>query len=189
MHPLDFVESVIKAHREVVQAQLSVYKYHPESLLDERIVHRVGPAELRSTYERLSNDLREDEDIAFDSLVKVGSGDRHFALVDFEIDEMESVEKTAEVLISEYRAPRATLVNSGRSFHLYLAVLLSRQEWVRFMGRLLLLNARGEQPTVDPRWIGHRLLGGFSALRWSANHHPCVPKVVREWAERRLATR
>ncbi|MHB1292207.1 MAG: primase 1D-like protein [Sulfuricella sp.] len=24
-------------------------------------------------------------------------------------------------------------------------------------------------PTVDPRWVGHRLISGYAALRWTKN--------------------
>lgn len=58
---------------------------------------------------------------------------------------------------------------SGRSFHGYGSRLLTKSEWIEFMGILLLSNQKDLKPTVDPRWIGHRLIGGYSALRWTKN--------------------
>ena len=59
--------------------------------------------------------------------------------------------------------------SSGRSFHGYGDRLLSDSDWIRLMGALLLSNQRGMNPIVDPRWIGHRLLAGYSTLRWTKN--------------------
>lgn len=54
-------------------------------------------------------------------------------------------------------------------------------KWNRFLGRLLLMNEPGSPALVDARWIGHRLIGGYAALRWSANsaQHDSVPKRIR----------
>jgi hypothetical protein len=49
------------------------------------------------------------------------------------------------------------------------------------MGRLLLLNLPEKPCLVDTRWVGHRLIGGYAALRWSAKMHPRKPALVREW--------
>lgn len=58
---------------------------------------------------------------------------------------------------------------SGRSFHVYSTTLLGPKDWFDFMGRLLLINPRGQKEIVDTCWIGHRLIGGFGSLRWSNN--------------------
>jgi hypothetical protein len=97
----------------------------------------------------------------------------------------DAVEVAAQTLIGEYQIKRAALFASGRSYHLYLGALFLREEWVKFMGRLLLLNPRRGPLLTDPRWIGHRLMGGYGALRWSANTSPYSkvgpPKLVRSW--------
>ena len=75
---------------------------------------------------------------------------RHFALLDFQTAEMARVQQVAEMLIEEYRSPRAALVHSGRSYHLYMGVLLTHASWVKFMGRILLLNARVNHQRLIP---------------------------------------
>ena len=167
-HPIDFVESLLAENNRIFELQLSRYRYHPQSLVEESTPYAVSVACLRDRYEHLERDLKDDEDIAFDSLVRVqnkGISKRHLALLDFQTSDVLRVKRASEMLVSEYRAPRAAIVNSGRSYHLYMGLVLTHSAWVRFMGRTLLLNARGEPPTVDTRWIGHRLMGGHGDYR------------------------
>lgn len=61
--------------------------------------------------------------------------------------------------------------NSGRSFHGYGTSLLKYEEWVAFMGKLLLLNNEDcAHELIDSRWVGHRLIKGTGALRWTQNN-------------------
>jgi hypothetical protein len=184
VHPIDFMESLLAEEGRIGEVQFSIYRYHPQSVIDDCTTHRVPVARLRATYDQLADGLDEQQDIAFDSLVglrtKTG-GKRHFALLDFQTTDAERVNRVAESLVLERRPPRAALVHSGRSFHLYMGELLSHADWVRFMGRILLLNTRDAPPTVDARWVGHRLMAGYSALRWSAKGRPFSPEVIRQW--------
>ena len=58
---------------------------------------------------------------------------------------------------------------SGRSFHAYGSELMEASNLSSFLGSALLANEVGEDPVVDARWIGHRLMGGRASLRLSAN--------------------
>lgn len=185
VHPIDFVESILAANKRIKEVQLSVYRYHPQSLFDDRepTLH-VPTAELRDAYGRFVKELKKGEDIAFHSMVKMADGvEKHFGLLDFQAGttEIAVVTQASEVLIEQYRPHKAALVHSGRSYHLYLGTLFDQAQWVGFMGRVLLLNLRDQPPTIDPRWIGHRLMAGYGALRWSANVTKPLPKVVRQW--------
>jgi hypothetical protein len=53
---------------------------------------------------------------------------------------------------------------SGNSYHFYGRTLLEHRDWVKFIGRSLLL-----EPLVDVRYLGHCLLDGFASLRISAH--------------------
>lgn len=187
MHPIDFIESILATDSRIKQVQLSVYRYHPQSLDDDRDPTRCVPtAKLREAYEGLVAELKDQEDIAFHSMVKMDDDtERHFGLLDFQAGTTETefavVRQASEMLIQQYRPPKTALVHSGRSFHLYLGTLFSQTEWVSFMGRVLLLNLRDQPPTVDPRWIGHRLMAGYGALRWSDHVRTPLPKVIRQW--------
>lgn len=60
--------------------------------------------------------------------------------------------------------------DSGRSFHLYGArPFKTKSNWMRFTASLLLLNEPGKQTLIDTRWVGHRIMAGFSSLRLSNN--------------------
>ncbi|NEX60635.1 hypothetical protein G3574_06065 [Noviherbaspirillum sp. 17J57-3] len=73
------------------------------------------------------------------------------------------------------------LFSSGRSLHGYGINPLTPEEWIRFMGLLLLANHPSKPTVVDTRWVGHRLLAGYAALRWSRNtsHYLQLPQAVQ----------
>ncbi|HVT38504.1 MAG TPA: hypothetical protein VHE78_05650 [Gemmatimonadaceae bacterium] len=184
--PIGFVEELLSGWDHLHEAQLSVYP-EPSFPNDDgsRQVHRVPVGSLRSSFEALLPTLGEQE-IAFDSIVYSNArGVQHVPLVDFLSSKRRDVERASEALVAEYSAARAALFASGESYHLYLGILLSTNEWLKFMGRLLLLNLPDSKPVTDARWVGRRLIGGFGALRLSANTHRFAhfgaPRMVREW--------
>lgn len=188
MEPVDYVLRLIRARRTIQSVELSVYTNFPESLRDVRVNHRTDAGAIKNEFAHLNASLRPGREIAFHSRVFVRSEHkksvaRHIPLVDFKTPDREVAERSANALVQEQQATDAALFASGRSFHLYIGVLLSRGEWVRFMGRLLLLNPREGPQVIDTRWIGHRLMSGFGALRWSANTPPYKrpPQLLRDW--------
>jgi hypothetical protein len=52
------------------------------------------------------------------------------------------------------------ILNSGRSYHFYGLQTLTQAEWVRFMGKCLLLTS-----LTDVRYVGHRLMEGLCDIR------------------------
>lgn len=64
---------------------------------------------------------------------------------------------------------KAAIFRSGSSFHFYSTELLTGSEWIRFLGLALLANPVNAPAIVDPRWVGHRLAGGFGGLRITDN--------------------
>lgn len=71
--------------------------------------------------------------------------------------------------IGEQAQCALSIYHSGRSFHGYGTNLMSYNEWVGYMGRMLLLNNPTRTDVVDPRWIGKSLVVGQSYLRLTAN--------------------
>jgi hypothetical protein len=69
--------------------------------------------------------------------------------------------------VREFGIRQLAIYNSGRSYHIYAYALLSTRRWTQFMGRCLLLNRPDRSELVDARWVGHRLLAGYGALRWT----------------------
>jgi len=169
-HPFYFLLPLFDKHDAVFS--LSRYVYAPDSLFDDREFMAVHGEDL--TEERINQEiefLRPDQELAFNSNVRIGGKNFHIPMIDFSAEEKISGEIFDRM--SRY-LPKALMLNmaiykSGRSFHAYSMKLLTPKEWIDFMGRLLLINPRGHADIVDSRWVGHRLIGGFGALRWSNN--------------------
>lgn len=170
-HPFFFVLENIKSAQDIT-FHLSKYKYVPDSLLDEREVLAVSGREFTVDWVNAQiESLREDQELALHSRVTCNSRTFHIPMIDFSMPRGSSPDWFSRL---QYYLPRRVLLNlalfmSGNSFHAYSSVLLSPKEWLEFMARLLLINRRGGDEIVDVRWVGHRLLGGYSSLRWSNN--------------------
>lgn len=168
-HPYHFLSQLFEDSSSVFQ--FSRYVYVPDSILDEReCFYRTGREITSSAVEKMICELGGNQELAFHSVVKKGGRTWHIPMIDLAVEEpltRELIERMGRYI------PRRVFVNmkfysSGRSFHAYSLTLLSPKEWIEFMGRLLLVN--GEKANyVDTRWVGHRLIGGFSSLRWSNN--------------------
>jgi hypothetical protein len=188
--PVDYVLALLKSKPVIREVELSAYTNFPESLLDVRTSEWVHRGRVLKRFEQWRTSLSGEQELAFHSRVRVATKDdgvttRHIPLVDFKTSDRTVVEKAAGNLVDEQHVADAALFASGRSYHLYLDVLLSPAEWVKFMGRLLLLNPRVGPAVVDSRWIGHRMMSGFAALRWTANTIPYTapPQLVRRWGK------
>lgn len=187
IHPIDIIERFLLSRREIGKVELSMYKYCPQTVEDERIIQKVTPSCLRSVFLQLREKMSINEEIAFHSRLYIGSGWNeqvmYLPFVDFksELDDY-ALRKIAQVT-RELECEEAYLVNSGRSFHLYALKLLTPDAWIRFMGRILLLNLPHKPELVDCRWVGHRLVAGYGALRWTKNTRQYIaePRVVYEW--------
>jgi len=80
--------------------------------------------------------------------------------------------------------------NSGSSFHGYWVTLLEQEAWPQFLGGLLLRNLPAARQIVDDRWVGHSLIQGYSALRWTkkTDRYKSMPQAV-DWTEVSLVPR
>lgn len=170
LHPFHFIRSLFG--REEAQITFSRYVYTPDSLFDDREFFTLYGNEV--TEDRINREislLRPDQELALHSNVKIKGKTFHIPMIDFSIEE--SLGSEVFDRMSQY-LPKKLMLNmaayaSGRSYHAYSTTLLSPKDWQEFMGRLLLINPRNQSNIVDSRWIGHRLIGGFSSLRWSNN--------------------
>jgi hypothetical protein len=170
LHPFHFVQQLFL--REEAIFSFSKYVYTPDSLFDEREFLSFSGGELTET--RINQEiasLRSDQELALHSNVRIKGKNLHIPMIDFSTEN--AVSREIFDRMSRY-LPKTLMLNmavyaSGRSFHAYSTTLLTPKEWIDFMGRLLLINPRGQPDIVDSRWIGHRLVGGFGSLRWSNN--------------------
>lgn len=161
----------------------SQYHYRPRSLFDERAEFNCIAGEV--TPEWLANriaDLPPGWDLALNSTVRTRHGKLlHVPMVDFSCEDFLSIASIeVKEVIGRDVFDEMIFFDSGRSFHAYSTELVNGKRWIELMGRLLLLNIPGRPPIVDARWVGHRLIGGYSALRWSANsaHYLHEPRRV-----------
>ena len=170
-HPISIVYDLSERYGFDLTISFSEYFYRPQTTFDEREVFTVAISDVSPAWvqERIAR-LRDGWELALNSLVTDKRGRSfHIPMMDFVGEEVPDVHRASfsEVLGRDI-ARDLQFFFSGRSFHAYAATLLKRGDWVRFMGKLLLLS-EGHSTKVDCRWVGHRLLGGYSALRWSAN--------------------
>jgi len=170
-HPLQQIIRLIK-NKNDASLQFGEYSYKPQEILDERRCFDVAANLLNEEWlVRQLQTLPENKEIAIHSLVKMGKKSMHIPMIDFccQVDELESARNVLSRLLPTYLFSSLQFYSSGRSMHAYGSTLLRPVEWRELMGRLLLTNFPGQYPLVDARWIGHRIIGGYSALRFSCN--------------------
>lgn len=170
-HPVQFIMQI--ATKQKCEFTFSKYRYEPDSLVDEREIFQISSAELNAEWlEDVIANLENRQELALHSTVIIANKRLHIPMIDFAISSSQSDEMYDRLVkfIPKRILTNMVVYDSGRSLHAYSATLLKKQEWIDFMGRLLLVNPKdGNEIIVDSRWIGHRLMGGFSALRWSNN--------------------
>ncbi len=153
----------------------SKYTYIPDSIEDKRLCFTLKGSELtEEKIDSVFSTLSPDEELAFHSKIEINKRIFHFPFIDFSIpiDDWNFDRDFVRLkrLIPDKIIKKLALFNSGRSLHAYSLELLSSQEWIDFMGRLLLVDlAESSHKLIDSRWIGHRLIGKYSSLRWSNN--------------------
>lgn len=185
--PLPLVADFLRSCGNVLQVEISTYRYTPETIRDDRRLYRIALDELETAYAFLSSQLSGEENIAFHSRVLIKEhGDlvvRHLPMADLSGHGLAEIRSAFDQISAEASWRRAALFASGRSFHFYGFVLLDLEAWIKFMGRLLLLNRRGEREVVDSRWVGHRLMAGYGSLRWSwrGAQYTSAPQLVHMW--------
>lgn len=170
-HPYWHVRRLVEENKEVSAVRASYYRYVPQTVADPRaeiVIPKVEflDQECVASYMARAPDTHE---MAVRSDILLNSGHRlHIPMVDMSTGSKAHLEKLRTFLGDNF-FQGISWYTSGRSFHGYGSELLNDASWPSFMGLLLLANMPGMQPTVDPRWIGHRLVAGFSALRWTRN--------------------
>lgn len=179
-HPIGFIRLIADKFGSGVMLSFSRYMYRPQSVFDERECFTIPASEVTTQWlEREIEALAPQWEIALNSKFIDGKGRaRHIGMIDFiGRPELDIVSEKVRNLLGADMLGKIWYYDSGRSLHGYLAEFMGPKEWHQFLGRLLLMNAPDSPPIVDVRWIGHRLLGGYAALRWSANsaQHETTP--------------
>jgi hypothetical protein len=111
------------------------------------------------------------EEMAWHSWVECRGVGLHIPMIDFIGRPARAVLCHLSGMLSVEMSLKGSLVlfDTGRSFHAYFPDLIPEGSWAKYLGQLLLLNEHDRSPIIDTRWIGHALMRGFAALRWSHN--------------------
>ncbi len=168
-HPYWHLRALVEAEPDLTSVEFSYYQYVPQTVADSREVFRcqrsafLNPGHVGD----IANTPPEGAELACHSRAYFRDGSlRHVLMVDMSTAARAHLDKL-RTFLGEQTFGSISWFSSGRSFHGYGSEWVDQENWVKFMGLLLLANRRGFEPTVDPRWIGHRLLAGYSALRWT----------------------
>lgn len=132
----------------------------------------------RITLEQLKkmlNGLVINRSLAVASCVKLFSASEtfHLPMMDFRC---EVLPENLATVINFLRLikKRGVVLDSGRSYHYYGLKPISEKDWLKFLGQCLLFKGY-----ASARFIGHRLIDGYAALRISKDTNSGqVPKVV-----------
>ncbi len=167
-HPISIFLEWARQHHGL-ELEFSEYVYVPRSLVDQRRPFRLPARDLTASWleERLSA-LSPGWELALHSRVYHRRQISHIRMIDF-VSFTTDARRTLDGVLPGIIDNSLYIFASGRSFHGYSLELLDPVAWIRFMGTLLLCNLPDKPPVVDQRWIGHRLIAGYAALRWSCN--------------------
>lgn len=181
-HPSFILWEIIDRYGSGLSFEFSHYIYTPRSIDDQRSIFKIHAKELsENAVQTLLSSIPDNAELALNSRVHFDDGKMlHIPMVDLSARVVGVVGKVLDVLPAPL-AKDMLWFESGRSFHGYGINLLTYQEWIQIMGRLLLANLPQQPPIVDPRWVGHRLIAGYSALRWSknTNNYIQMPQLVK----------
>ncbi|MFP6860177.1 hypothetical protein [Pseudomonas sp.] len=171
-HPFFLIRNLASTLSDDAEFEFSIYEYEPQSILDIRETERIKAWDLsEELIENIINTLPNNKELAIHSAVRINKKLFHIPMIDFVTPEQEISGKidTIRQLLPREIFNEISFYNSGRSCHAYSLKLIKHSDWVSFMGRLLLISKPNENQIIDTRWIGHRLLAGYSSLRWSNN--------------------
>ncbi|EOD4079949.1 hypothetical protein ACOHX9_000714 [Yersinia enterocolitica] len=170
-HPVAWVAQILAPWINYrAEVQMSKYHYVPQSFNDSRYEFWVPVPQLNeNTLLNMLMSLEPECELAMHSKVVIDNNSFHIPMIDF--GSKGSSPAASETLkeLCRYWNMGFNIYESGRSFHAYGNRLLTHAEWLQFMGSLLLLNRPSGYKLIDERWVGHRIMGGYSALRWSKN--------------------
>jgi hypothetical protein len=184
-HPLVLMEQIVACYGVDLVFTYSRYEIAPPGLqaaARRSPVLRVPAPELTSDWlaSRLA-ELGPTEEMAWHSSVECKGIAFHIPMIDFADQPDQSALRELSMIVSEIGLQGDfVFYETGRSFHGYFPGLIPQHAWPRYLGRLLLIDQLDRPPIIDTRWVGHSLVRGFAALRWShnTNRYLAMPHLV-----------
>lgn len=148
-HPIYFIDELLSKYinfgilSSSANLTFSKYKYKPQSYEDERKSFNYSISDLtKSSLIDMLIDLEDGEELALHSEIIDFGSEFHLPLIDFGGKDNKLFEATF-IRFCSYWNIEFQVYSSGRSYHGYGDRLLSKDEWIKFMGSLLLLNIPG----------------------------------------------
>jgi hypothetical protein len=174
-HPCLVLEEIIARYGADLIFTYSRYRVAPSGLqgsAPRTAVLKVAARDLTPEWlgERFA-ELSPDQEMAWHSWVEHKGVAFHIPMIDFIGRPGQSlVFQLSRTLTGEMDfSSHLTLFDTGRSFHGYFADLIPEHAWLQYLGLLLVFGEQNRAPIIDTRWVGHALVRGFTALRWSRN--------------------
>ena len=175
-HPIQWVANLMQQYMisgmlpVSTHLELSRYLYIPQSLQDYRENLYIPISEINdSSLLKIIMELPTQYELACHSKLITFGQTYHIPMIDFGYKGNSPTESQTLKEFSAFWNMNFHIYDSGRSYHAYGNRLLTTEQWYQFMGSLLLLNKPSGGRLIDERWIGHRIMGGYAALRWSKN--------------------
>lgn len=181
-HPSLIIQEIVDRYGAELEFEFSHYIYMPRTIEDKRTMFTISANELTAKkIEELCNSTPEGMELALNSRVVMRDKTvMHIPMIDLATKATGIIGRVLDVLPSNL-TDAMIWFESGRSYHGYGTVLISKEDWIKLMGRFLLVNQPQVPPVVDPRWIGHRLISGYASLRWTKNtgHYLQQPELAK----------
>lgn len=185
-HPILIARAITERYDADIKFAFSRYEVAPPGMQARATrsdVICIAGADLTAEWlcDRLA-ELGYNEELAWHSTVDRNGAQLHIPMIDF-LGRAEGW-KLADITHDVARQLGCPIdfqfFDVGRSFHAYGLTLLEQARWYQFLGELLTLQRSRAASPVDSRWIGHSLVRGFSALRWSHNtsRYEGMPRLV-----------
>lgn len=174
-HPCTVLEPILAQHGTNLIFTYSRYEIAPpglQAVAPRSPVLRVPAGDVTVNWiaDRFA-ELGPRQEMAWHSRVECRGIDFHIPMIDFvgRPDRLELCHVSRTLSMEMSLGNNLVLFDTGRSFHGYFPELIPEQAWPKYLGQLLILNEHDRSPIIDTRWVGHALMRGFAALRWSHN--------------------
>jgi hypothetical protein len=185
-HPCLLVEELVARHGADLVFTYSRYEVAPpgfQSAAPRSAVLRVPASEVTPDWlvDRFA-ELGSNEELAWHSWVRFMGTGFHIPMIDFvgrpDLSVLCELDRTLVAVMG--LSGHFLFFETGRSFHAYFPDVITERAWPEYLGQLLLLNEHNRPPIVDTRWVGHALVRGFTALRWShnTNRYRAIPRLT-----------
>ena len=168
LHPIDILPLIVNLVGEKSKLEFAFYEYRKEKQEDNRRIVTVTAEKAKDIFysEIYPMSVRDNLEVALQSRVwKSEKTYCHLLMADL-VGHLPGTSKNRlEKLYYELGASDIFFFQSGKSFHSYGIGTIPVSEFPIVNGKYLTLRNEFGNRIVDDRWVGHRLIAGYWALR------------------------